>query len=655
MNTPLTEIKGVGEALAKKLNSLSVFTAEELLDFYPKQYIDLSLSVPLEEAEDGSYCMFEGTVCEKSFPRKKNSLQIFNAVAVSGTRSVKLVWFNQNYISKKLEIGEKYIFFGKIRIRNFCPETANPHFWKEEEKEKIKGVCPIYPTKGLIPQGTLRNVIKEGLMFCPESIVPGFIEEKYHLISLEEAYFRIHCPIEKDVKEARKRIALEKLTERIAAFSFAKNHEKSTKNRRYEVDVNFDGMLKNLPFNPTDSQRSAVEKIISDLKGERRMNAVLCGDVGSGKTLVAAMACYFVIKNGFQAAIAAPTEILARQHYRFFNEAFCNTGIKISLLSGSTPVAEKRRIYSSAERGETDLVIGTHAVFSEKLSFRSLALAVADEQHRFGVAQRNSLVEKGESSDVLTLSATPIPRTMFIAAYGEAEFITIDRRVKGNVKTAVVPQEKRADMFRYISTRCSDTKIYVIAPKIYDSEGMETESCEELYKELSSYAPKGKIGLMHGKMKTEEKNEVMEKFRDGTYRILVATTVVEVGVDVPDASIMVVTDADRFGLAALHQLRGRVGRNGEQGYCFLTGKDCARLDVLTKTDDGFAIAEEDFAMRGGGEMFGLEQAGSGSLDYVTPTILKIASESAANADYGRFSDRISDLAKEFSLADVTLA
>jgi len=654
MGTPLSAIKGVGEALEAKLKTLSITDAENLLDFFPKQYVDLSVSVPLKEAEDGSYCIFDGIICGKSYPRKKGSLQIFNAEAKCSELFVKFVWFNQNYVSKKLEIGREYTFFGKVKIKNFSYEMANPHFCDKSEQNKFSGICPIYPTKGLIAQGTLRNIIKDCLKFCSESIILPEIEQKYGLISLEQAYRQIHFPDTKEVKDALKRVALEKLTERISAFLYAKKFKSNLKNRKYSIDANFDELLKNLPFSPTESQISAIEKIVKKLKSATKMNVVLCGDVGSGKTLVAAMACFFAVKNGFQAAIAAPTEILARQHFAFFTKAFNGCGIEIALLTGNTTAAEKKKIYHSASDGTVDIVIGTHAVFSDKLMFKNLALAIADEQHRFGVAQRNSLVEKGDGADVLTLSATPIPRTMYIAAYGEADFITIDRRIKGNIKTSVVPENKRSDMFRYLAERCKDTKAYVIAPKIFDSEGMERESCEDLFKELSKYMPKEKIGLLHGKMKSEEKNLVMDKFRNGDYRVLVSTTVVEVGVDVPDATIMIITDADRFGLATLHQLRGRIGRNGEKSYCFLTGKDCERLSVLVQNDDGFKIAEEDFVMRGGGEMFGLEQAGQGSLKYVTSTVLKIASESAAAVDFGKFGYRIARIAREFSLSDVTL-
>lgn len=655
MSVPLTEIKGVADHLAAKLNTLSIYSAEELLDFFPKQYVDLSASLPLEEATDGSFCLFDGVVVEKALPRSKNKLSITNVTVKSGSMFVRLVWFNQRYVSKLLEIGKSYTFFGKIKMRDFSFEMANPKFCKTEQHERFSGVCPIYPTKGIIPQGTMRNIIKASLAFCPKSIISAQTEQKYRLISLKQAYETIHSPTSTDVKEARTRIAIEKLTERIAAFSYAKEQGKHIKNRQYSPTQDYDKMLCNLPYSPTSSQWSAVEKIVDKLQKPECMNVVLCGDVGSGKTLVAAMACYYVIRSGYQAAIAAPTEILARQHYAFFEKAFFDTGIRTALLTGSSSAVDKKKIYAGVKSGDIDIVIGTHAVFSDKLSFNKFGLAVVDEQHRFGVAQRNSLVEKGICADVLTLSATPIPRTMYVAAYGEADFVTVERRVRGNIKTSVVPPHKREAMLKYLAEQCRVTKAYVIAPRIFDSEGVERESCEDIYKELSQYIPTEDIGLMHGKLKSEEKSTVMEKFKNGEYRVLVATTVVEVGVDVPDATIMVIVDADRFGLAALHQLRGRVGRNGQQSYCFLVSdKPCERLSVLARSDDGFEIAEEDFASRGGGELFGLEQSGSGSLKYVTAKTLKIASECAKSVDKTLYFDKLAEIAREFSLAEVTL-
>lgn len=301
------------------------------------------------------------------------------------------------------------------------------------------------------------------------------------------------------------------------------------------------------------------------------------------------------------------------------------------------------------------MLIGTHAVFSEKLNFKSLSFAVADEQHRFGVAQRNSLIKKGEVTDVLTLSATPIPRTMLLAAYGEASFITVDKRTHGNIKTKLVPKTKRADMFRYLGNECErGAKIYVIAPAIFDAEGIERENCEELFNEAAQYIPRERIGILHGKLKPKEKAEAMEKFRSGETPVLIATLVVEVGVDVPDASIIVITDADRFGLASLHQLRGRVGRDGSSSYCFLLAdSDCERLKMLTENEDGFKIAEADFDLRGGGEIFGLEQSGGGSLKYVDSKTLKIAKEAAYAVDLDRFQFKLVHLKNSFSLSDVT--
>ena len=653
---PVKYLRGVGSSTEEKFIKLGIRTAEELLDVLPRQYVDLSSCVPLEGAEDGSFCLFDALVVSKGKVIKKGKLRFFNAEVLCGEAKAKIVWFNQDYIHKILNVGEKYTFFGKVKITSYGYEFTNPHCDKPGGKLDKGAINAIYPTKGLIGQGVYRNIVAEALHFCPESVISREIEKKYRLITLQEAYTAVHKPIVKDNSSAVRRIALEKLTERIAAFRLAKKEVSSDKGREYPSDADFSPVMKNVGFALTDSQEKALEAIITSMRKKDRMNAVLCGDVGSGKTVVALLAAYFACVNGYQAAIAAPTEILAKQHYAFFGKALKGVGTSIELLTGETSAAEKKRIFKSVREGLTDILIGTHSVFSDELDFARLGLAVADEQHRFGVAQRNALIEKGKNCDVLTLSATPIPRTMCLAAYGEAEFITVERRTKGNVKTAVVPPEKRVDMWKYLAERCqSGVLAYVIAPKISDSEGIEKENCEELNKELSQYIPSERIEVLHGRMKSEEKDAVMEKFRSEEISVLIATTVVEVGVDVPKASVMIITDADRFGLATLHQLRGRIGRDGSKSYCFLCSSvPCDRLSVLVSCSDGFRIAEEDFSMRGGGEIFGLEQSGAGSLKYVNAETLKIAKQAAEQVDLKRFSERLSLLGREFSLSDVTL-
>ena len=651
----LRDLRGVGEAVERKLNSIGIYNVGQVLDCLPRQYIDLSLSVPLEGAEDGSFCLFDAVITDKTLPRKKGNLSIFTASARCGAQFVKLTWFNHNFVHKTLLEGETYTFFGKLKIRDYQLEFNNPHFEKKTENSRFCGICPIYATKGAMGQAAFSKIAEDALRFVPDSIISSEMEGKLGVMSLKEAYFALHKPTEKNNVAAARRVALEKLTERIAAFKLAKKSAERDKNRRYKSYVNFEKILKNAGFDLTESQKAAVDRIFSLMRGRTRMNAVLCGDVGSGKTVVAVLAAFLAVTSGYQAAIVAPTELLAAQHARFFGKVFEDTGVRCVLLTGATPSAEKKHIRSLASAGEADIVIGTHAVFSDKLVFANLGLAVADEQHRFGVAQRNSLFEKGSYCDVLTLSATPIPRTMCLAAYGEAEFITIERRTKGNIRTSIVPQRKRADMFKYLADRCAfGAKIYLIAPRIADAEGIERETCESLYKETARYIPSEKIGLMHGKMKQNEKDSVMERFRDGEIRVLVATTVVEVGVDVPDATIMVITDADKLGLAALHQLRGRVGRNGDISYCFLLADgEIERLKTLTSSDDGFFIAEEDFNRRGGGEIFGLMQSGKSSL-HVDSRLLKQAKIASDGVDTERWGERLSLLSAEFSLNDVTM-
>lgn len=655
MSLPLTAVKGVGEAVEKKLRALGIYDLSGLLAFLPRQYVDLSCSVPLSDVSDGAFCLFDATVTKCGYPQKKANLTIFSAEAISEGIPVKLVWFNHKYVHKTLTEGENYTFFGKAKFWRDRYEFTNPFFEKKSFKTKFAGITAIYPTKGLVGQGTLRNIMTEALKMPVESLLSPKTEEKLGVMSLKEAYEKIHKPIEKDNSAAFRRVCLEQLTERIAAFSYAKKNRKNDKNHTYLDRVELRLLVDNFGFSFTPSQRQAVEKIYEDMRKKDKMNVVLCGDVGSGKTAVAAAAVYLAAKSGHQAAFVAPTELLAAQHAAFFERVLAGTGIRFVYLTGSSTAAEKRNIYQRVSAGEVSLVVGTHAVFSDKLVFSDLSLVVCDEQHRFGVAQRNSLVEKGAGCDVLTLSATPIPRTMCLAAYGEAEFLPIERRTKGNVKTSIVPKEKREDLFRYVASVCEEGgKAYLIAPRISDAEGIERETCESLYEETCGYLDRKKVGLMHGRLSAEKKEEVMRAFRDGEIRALVATTVVEVGVDVPDASIIVITDADKMGLATLHQLRGRVGRQGQKSYCFLCGdeRNDDRLRDLVACEDGFLLAEKDFDRRGGGEIFGLNQSGTGDLK-IDVALLTQAKEAAKYVDFYANRQRLWRLARLYSLSDVT--
>ncbi|MBR1748097.1 MAG: ATP-dependent DNA helicase RecG [Clostridia bacterium] len=653
MKYPLTSIKGVGEVIEKKLRSLGVTDVESLLTFLPKQYVDMNISVPLSEISDGAFCLFDATIEKCGYPRRKGNLTVFTAEAVSGGAPVKLVWFNHKYVHKVLSVGEEYTFFGKAKFWRDSYEFNNPFFEKKAFETKFSGITPIYPTKGVLGQGTLRNIIAEALKFPTDSLLSQKTEEKLGVMSLHSAFESIHRPTQKDNSAAHRRVLLERLTERIAAFSYAKKNTNNQKNQHYSDRVDLRPLVNNFGFSFTPSQTAAVERIFALMRGREKMNVVLCGDVGSGKTAVAVAAAYLAVKSGHQAAIVAPTELLAAQHAESIKNALSGTGVDFCYLTGSSSAAEKREVYQRVASGEIGLVIGTHAVFSDKLRFKDLALAVCDEQHRFGVAQRNSLVEKGSSCDVLTLSATPIPRTVYLAAYGEAEFIPLSRRTTGNIKTSIVPKSKRADMFRYIADVCNaGGKVYLIAPRISDAEGIERENCEDLYEETCRYLDESKVGLMHGRLPQEKKDSVMRAFRDGEKNALVATTVVEVGVDVPDASVIVITDADRLGLAALHQLRGRVGRRGQQSYCFLCGEGTDRLKDLVACDDGFELAERDFDRRGGGEIFGLSQSGSDDLK-IDARLLATAKAAASDVDVSAHRDRLIALAQIYSLSDVT--
>lgn len=652
----LCEVKGVGKKTEYKLRKLGIFSVRDLLFTFPRRYLDLSHCVPVGEAGIGEYCLFEGVVTEKSPPLIRGRLRIFKAVCDAGGVSVKLVWFNARYVSKTLEVGEEYRFFGKFGEYNGEPEFHNPRF-KKAVGARPSGILAIYPTKALLPQGNYRKLVTEALPSCPESIIPHDIRKKYGVGDLKEAVKRLHFPESEKDFEFAERIRLELLVERISAFRIAKNLQKIEKRNRYDAEPDYGKIFKNLSYTLSSSQSEALAEIEKTMRRDEQMRVILCGDVGSGKTVVAMSAGFFAIENGYQAVIAAPTEILARQHFSFLQTLLKDTGVTCGLLTGSMTAAEKRSVYEGCGNGGIKFLVGTHSLFNEKLKFARLGLAVSDEQHRFGVAQRNSLDEKGYICDILTLSATPIPRSMALKAYGVTEFITIERHSEFNVKTRVVTGDKRQKMWEYLAKASErGEKTFIVTPNISDSEGIETETCTALAEELKNYIDEGKLAVLHGRMNAESKGAIMEKFRSGEIGTLVATTVIEVGIDVPDASNMVITDADRFGLATLHQLRGRVGRDGSEAYCFLcTDKpDNRRLRVLTECDDGFKIAEKDFDFRGGGEIFGLRQSGGSALSRVTVEDLNLARKIVDDLDINELAPILESDVSAFRLGEVTL-
>ncbi len=631
----LLEVKGVGPVSLQKLRYLGIDSKRDLSLFSPVKYIDLDAASDLNTAEHGDFCVVIACVVTVSKPFRRGKLQMFSCgVSVEGFKNrVKLIWYNANYVARTVTLGARIRCYGKIKKDGNSVEFINPTIeLAGVVGGELRGVKPIYALKGTIPQSTFASMARDCVAhYSPESVLPH-IEG---LLDLGQAVIYAHAP--ENMAEANAgadRIALETLVRDISAFKLIRKQSKRAviydDNRAKAREVE-----ESLPYSLTPTQRAAVDKIYSDMLGDKPLNAMLVGDVGSGKTVVALLSAAFAVFSGYQVAVMAPTEILALQHFRTFSGILDVFGVKTALLVGSMTAAEKHAVRALISSGDADIVIGTHAVISKGTDFARLGLAIIDEQHRFGVAQRTSLTDKGNTVDTLTLSATPIPRSLRLTVFGDIDVLSIDRRYDSyNIKTAVVTPVKRKDMLDYIVSECEDGKqAYIVAPKIVDVEGLEGTAVEKVYKELvSKYGSRVNIGLLHGKLKAADKQKMLTDFADGKVQILVSTTVIEVGIDVPNASLMVIFDADRFGLATLHQLRGRIGRNGSNAYCFLyttkSGDDIIRLTTLTEETDGLRIAERDLELRGAGEWLGEDQSGnSGRID------LRLMAKARALAEY----------------------
>ena len=613
----LTSLKFVSEKREKDFAKLNIYSVEDLVRFFPRDYLDLRRVTPLYAAYHNDVVL---TACEvlNVEVNRYSKRPTVKALCQQNGRMFTAIWFNQPYVAAKLAPGE-YLFYGRVRNKyGFGCQMVNPSFEPASKAEKLKGIIPVYTLSGSLTQGVIRTAMSEALkkVDCP-TYIPRSLCEKYSLMPLNEAYAEVHSPSDgESLSKASARIALEEYFLLISAFKVIKGGRDDERKVVYGAtsdDVR--AFASRFPFEFTEGQKSAVNEIYLNLRSPHRMNRLLQGDVGSGKTAVALAAIYMAVKSGHQAVMAAPTEVLARQNAALLETYLPEYSVKT--LTGATPAAEKKLIKKQISSGEAAIVCGTHAVFRDDVVFSDLALAVCDEQHRFGVAQRSSLSDKGNGADVLVMSATPIPRTLSLIFYGDLDITTIkDKpRCRAETVTAIVTEKKYADMYAYIAKKASEgEKTYFVCPKIEGDEEGTVMSVTELYEELSAKLPEARIALLHGKMSDSKKNAVMEAFKGGEYDCLVSTTVIEVGVDVPDATTMVIYNAERFGLAQLHQLRGRVGRGDKKSYCFLLpGADSEeareRLNAVKNSTDGFEIAEADLKMRGGGDFMGTRQSG----------------------------------------------
>lgn len=613
----LTELKFISEKREKDFAKLGVYTCEDLVRLYPRDFLDLTEVSLISQAEHNSQILVSCEVLNAELNRFARRPYV-KALCQQQGCVFTAVWFNQPYVAQKLKPGQ-YLFFGRVQNRyGMGASMVNPSFEPADKNKNLKGIIPVYPLAGGLTQNVVRSAVREALAKCtPSTFIPEALRRKYALVSLAESYRRLHNPQSaEDVKKASARIALEEYFLLISAFRVIKGYGDRVRLNTYSVEEkDVSDFMSRFPFQFTAGQLSAVREIYDNVHSPSQMNRLLQGDVGSGKTAVALTGIFMALKSGFQAVMLAPTEVLARQNFaliqRYFPDYNC------ALLVGSTPAAEKRELKKQLKNGEINVICGTHAVIQKDVIFKNLAFVVCDEQQRFGVAQRASLSEKGEGCDVLIMSATPIPRTLSLIFYGDLDITNIKDKpaARQEITTAVIPASKYGDMLEYIAAQTKlGRQAYFVCPKIEGDDEGTVMSVTELYEELSSKMRGVRLALLHGKMKEAEKNAVMADFKAKKYDCLVSTTVIEVGVDVPDATVMVIYNAERFGLSQLHQLRGRVGRGSQKSWCFLLmGSDTPqareRLSVIKNNSDGFKIAEADLELRGGGDFMGTRQSG----------------------------------------------
>lgn len=604
------------EKRAKDFEKLNITDTADLVRYFPRAYLDMTSRVSVREVFHNDMALVACRLTSVAPVRYTGRVKYVRAYLEQDGDVFSAVWFNMPYLAGRLKAGE-YLFYGRVQNRYGQVTLVNPSFEPLLKNTRLKGLVPVYPLRASLTQKAVRDCVAQALKAeAFRSVIPAELIDKYKITPLKEAYFAIHAPkTQKEVQKASERIALEEYFTLISAFKLIKGDKNEARSRRYSVsEQDVAAFEKRFPFEFTAGQQSAVRAIFDNLNSPFRMNRLLQGDVGSGKTAVALTGIFMAVKSGFQAAYLSPTEVLAAQNYRLLQKLFPE--YRIGYLAGGSSAKEKREIKAALAAGEIDILCGTHAVLQADVSFSSLAFCVCDEQHRFGVAQRNILSEKGESVDILVMSATPIPRTLSLIFYGDLDITVIPDKPKERqeISTSIIPAYKYDDMLAYIRGRTkAGGQAYFVCAKIDDDEGQVT-SVTELFEELRGRLPDVHFALLHGRMKEKEKSEVMSAFRRKEYDCLVSTTVIEVGVDVPDATVMVIYNAERFGLSQLHQLRGRVGRGSEKSYCFLlVGSESEtaleRLNVLKTTTDGFKLAEKDLELRGSGDFLGTRQSG----------------------------------------------
>jgi len=617
--TDIEYLKGVGKARGEKYRKLGITTPYELIYHIPRSYLDFRVHVPVCQAAIGEYNVLKLTIFRKMPPQRiRGGMVICKAAATDGTDDILIVVYNNVYGFNALKEGCTYYMYGKVSGNFLRKEISAPVYISADEKVLIQ---PVYPLTQGLSVNMVRTNMRQALGIMEEhpfETLTADIIRNYGLCPLEWALENIHFPESEAASEkARERLAFDELLKLQIGMSLMKTRTRRSTGCRMDSSVDVRAFTGSLPFELTDDQKKAVREIAGDLCRDIPMNRLLQGDVGSGKTAVAAAACYITAKSGFQSALMAPTEILAAQHYRTLSDFLSSSGVEVCLLTGSLTAKKKAEIREKIASGEIDVVVGTHAIIQKDVEYRALGLVITDEQHRFGVAQRAALAEKGSSPHKLVMSATPIPRTLALMIYGDLDISAITQLPKGRqpVKTYAVTGKLRGRAFGFVRKALDEGRqAYVVCPMIEESESelfaVKTYAENAARGDLKGYT----TALLHGKMSAAEKDRTMKKFRSGDIQVLICTTVVEVGVDVPNAAVMVIENAERFGLSQLHQLRGRVGRGQYESSCILitdnTSDECVkRMKIMSSTTDGFKISEEDLKMRGPGDFFGSAQHG----------------------------------------------
>lgn len=620
----ITTIKGIGEKTASCFSKLGIRTVGDLVNTFPRDYIFYGEPVDIKDTKIGVRNVVEGIVYSYVDVKRVRSLKIVTMTVKDGTGTLKITWFNQPYLKNMFHKGETYVFVGEVKIKNNMRVMEHPEYYRPAEYANMRQeLQPVYPlTKGLSNK-TFQKAVKSAraAYLSLKDYMPEDIRRDNNLMELTESYENIHFPMNEELlKNAIRRTAFDEFYKFLYELKVLKqdnvrliNNHKIVQGKAVAEFVN------NLPYRLTKGQQQAIEDILSDMGGDNVMNRLVQGDVGSGKTVVAEAALFACAKEGFQGALMVPTEVLAKQHYDEISVIFEGYGLRTACLVGSTPLKEKRRIYEELKNKDIDILIGTHALIEDKVEFKNLGLVITDEQHRFGVNQRNRLATKGDYPHVLVMSATPIPRTLAIIMYSDLDISVIKELPKGRkpIKNCVVGTNYRNTAYKFIAGQVAEkSQVYVICPMVDVSDTMDLTNVIEYTDTLKeSLPPEIVVETLHGKMKADEKNEIMLRFLDGKIDVLVSTTVIEVGINNPNATVMMVENSERFGLAQLHQLRGRVGRGSKQSYCiFINGKEddeevTKRLKVLEDSNDGFFIAGEDLRLRGPGDFFGIRQSG----------------------------------------------